>query len=627
MNITPTARVGELQRSVGSANQIGRTQVALAQASERLSTGKQVIRPSDAPGDAGASLQIRRNLELDVGYDRSLAHADRMLSRTDNALGELTELIREARQIGLANTGDQATQDERDGAATVLRTLERQMLAIANTVEGGIALFGGDNGTTEPFTAAAGGIRFNGGDDAPAGRIDGTGRGIDFLAKPSDVFGGNSRRVGTADLDPVVTAATRLSELAGARGQGVERGSIRITNAGATAIVDLSDADTVGDIMSRIDASGIGVTTSLSATPGNITINGGSVTVGELGQATAADLGLVQTTPSATVAGAGLDRTITPQTPLADLNGGAGTPTGTFTINNGATATTIDTSGLTTVEDLLNVVNASGVGVDATISDDGTRLLLRNAVQGTAMTVSDTSGTAAEQLGWLTFTEQDALSEFNGGRGVRLDGNGADLRFVDPANVSFEVDLSGAAAAVDVIAAINTAAAAAGASTVASFDPAAPGFVLTNVTTASTVGDSQALVDLGLDNAAAANTITGRDVNAVAIDGPFSHLRSLISGLTLGNFAEAQQALERLEASEQQAISTRGEVGGRLQEVEQRRTRLADGEVVQLELLSRIEDIDYAQAVTEYQSLQTSLQAQLQATSRLLGQSLFDYLR
>ena len=122
-------------------------------------------------------------------------------------------------------------------------------------------------------------------------------------------------------------------------------------------------------------------------------------------------------------------------------------------------------------------------------------------------------------------------------------------------------------------------------------------------------------------------TITGRDVNQVAVDGPFAHVRSLITAFERGDIGLASKALERLETAEQRVISVRGEVGGRVREVNDRRERLADHEVAQLELLGRLEDADYASAVLEYQTLQTSLQAQLQTTSRLLGQSLFDYLR
>ena len=619
MNLSPSVRAGELQRTIGASRQIGRTQVALSKASQKLSTGKEVLRPSDAPGDAAASLQIRRNIEIDRGYDRNLAHADRMLSRTDESLGELTDLLREARQIGLANTGDQATQAEREGAAEVLRTLERQMLAIANATEGGIALFGGGSGSVQPFTNTGVGVRFDGGDTSLAARTDSVG-GVDFLVHPSDVFGGNSVRIGTKDLNPPLTAATRLSELAGARGEGVERGSIRLTSGGASEVVDLSSADTLGDVLNLLNGNGLGVTATLTAT--GIDLSGAGVTVGEFGQATAADLGLLNASPAATVTGSDLDRRVTAHTSLSDIGIGADS----FKLTNGQASVTLDTTGMTTVGELVNAVNGSGLGVDARISDDGSRVLLRNAMQGSSLQVVDVSGTVAEDLGWLTFTADSPLAELNGGQGVTLAASGPDLKLEDAGGVTFDVDLDGATTVQDAINLINTAAGGAGSTLVASFDPTAPGLSIANVTSIANHEGSTASADLGLETVSG-TTIAGRDVNQVAVDGPFAHVRSLITAFERGDIGLASKALERLETAEQRVISVRGEVGGRVREVNDRRERLADHEVAQLELLGRLEDADYASAVLEYQTLQTSLQAQLQTTSRLLGQSLFDYLR
>ena len=44
-------------------------------------------------------------------------------------------------------------------------------------------------------------------------------------------------------------------------------------------------------------------------------------------------------------------------------------------------------------------------------------------------------------------------------------------------------------------------------------------------------------------------------------------------------------------------------------------------------LLSQLEDADYNEAITRFQSLQTALQANLQTTGRLLSQTLLDFLQ
>ncbi len=622
-----TVRVSEIQRTLGASSQIAKTQSAIATSTEQLTTGKRINRPSDAPADAASAQQIRRSLELQDGYKSNLNHADRMLSRTDQALSDATDLLREARQIGLANAGDQANDAERRGAAQVLRTIETQLLDVANSSEGGINLFGGGTGDAEPFRMTGQGVLFDGADTSARSVVGANGKTLRTGVEAADVFGGNSRRVGTDDLAPNVNAATRLGDLEGARGLGIERGSIRITNAGTSTVLDLRDADTLGDVVNRINASGIGVTASIAAGD-TLQVSGASVTIGEVGGATAADLGLINPSPAAVVSGSSVQPRVDDQTPLSLLNAGAGVSAGAFEISNGTSVATVDTTGLATVEDLVNAVNATNVGVSATISDDGTRILLRNSTQGSDLRISEVSGgTTAQELGWLTFTASDPLSEFNNGLGVRRDPDGPDLLLEDAGGVQFEVDLDDATDADSVIAAINSAASAAGAGTVAAFDPSLPGLTLTGVARVTNAGLSNAVSDLGLDEPVIGNAVAGRDVNAVGVDGPFTHLRNLINSLESGDLAAASNAVGRLDEAEEQVISVRGEVGGRLREVEQRRDRLEDSELTQRELLSRLEDVDFAVAAVEYETLQNSLQAQLQTTSNLLNLSLFDFLR
>lgn len=627
INALQTARLGELARTSGASRQIGRTQAMLHDAQQKLLTGRRLNAPSDNPGDAAATQQLRRTLEAREGYEANLQRADRVLGVADGTLNDVVELLREARQIGMSALGDAAGEGERRGAAETLRTIRRQLLTLANTTRGGVAIFGGGTGVEEPYVMAGSGVKYVGGERGRELLVGANGATLDTLVDADTVFGGISRRVGTTDISPAATAATRLDDFDGARGRGVERGAIRLTNAGVSAVVDLSDADTLGDVITRINASGIGVTASLG--PGNaLQLAGSSVTVGDVTGQAAADLGLLTATPTASVTGADLRPRITPHTPLANLNGGAGIDVaGGLTITNGTATDNFSLAGLNTVGDLLNALNASPAHLNATISDDGSRLLLRNPVQGSELRIAESGGTTAADLGWLTFTANDPIAELNGGRGLRLAAEGTDMRLTDPAGTMFEVELGGAGTVADVVAAINAAAGAAGATTTASFDPAAPGLVLANVDGISSLNGSNAVTDLGLDAAPVAGTIGGRDVNAVTSEGVFGHLEQLITSLEQADSSSATRALSSLEADEAGVIRARGEVGGRMREVSDRLERLADDTVVTRDVLSRLEDVEFSEAVLEYQTLQASLQAQLQTTAQLLNLSLFDFLR
>ena len=620
MNINgfTTVRVGEQHRTAEAARAIGRTQAALAEAQREVSTGKRVERLSDAAADGAAAMQLRRAMEAMAAHRDGLQHADATLATADDATQRAVDLLRQARQVGLSSLGTEATDEERHGAAEELDAIRSQLLSIANTDADGVAVFGGANGADRPFVVDGGGVRYVGGEGTTRAAVGPRGATIDMLVDAHKVFGSVSRRVGgAADLNPAVTAETRLNDLGGARGEGVSRGSIRLVNAGAEATIDLTDADAVGDVVDRINASGVGVTASIVG--GGITLTGASVTVEEAGGTTAADLGLP--------GGDDLDARITVHTPLTDLNGGAGLGGGGFTITNGAASDTIGLAGLTTVGDLLARLEDSPANVDASIADDGRSLLLRNPVQGTELRVAEGANTTAADLGWLTFTGGDPLSDLNGGRGVRLDPDGPDLRLIDGGGVAFDVDLDSAATIDDAVTAINDAALAAGATTTAAFDPILPGLRLTGVSNVTALGRSQAAGDLGLDAPIVAGDLAGRDVNPVTSEGVFGHLAALSEALRGDDAAAATRAMEGIEWDERQATLARGEVGTRLREVQDRTERLADEEVATRGLLGRIEDADFATSVLEFQTLQNSLRAQLQTTGQALNLSLFDYLR
>ena len=621
---TATPRVGTLARSTSSTQQLARTQALLDRATARVSTGLKFSKPSEAPGDAAMAARLRRTLELREGFASNMRDAEHILTRTDTTLGEAVDLLREARSLALGSIGTSATDAERLGAADTLRAMETRLLALANARVGNVAVFGGGKGAGDPFVAAPAGVKYVGEEATLEAAVGDGGARLDLLVNAGDVFGGVSERVGDATLTPAVTPGTPLDDLFA--GDGLPRGSLRISNAGSAAIVDLGDADTIDDVLARINASGIGVTATASST--GIDLAGASVLVEDAGGGVAQALGLTRPAPAASIAGGDLSPAITVHTPLADLNGGAGIDlTGGLVLDDGETTETVSLAGITTVGELFHRLQDAAIDVSPAISEDGSTLLLRNAVQGAKLRVGEGTGTSAADLGWETFTASDPLSELNGGRGVRLDPAGPDLRVVDSANVGFSVDLDGAATVQDAINAINVAAAAAGSALAAAFDASVPGLVLSNATAVTSAGESNAALDLGISGAAVAGTITGEDVNPITSEGVFGHMRALVAALERNDTAAATSAIADLEADEAKAIDARGEVGGRLQELELRQGVLADQTLATRELLSRIEEVDFAEAVVEYQTLQSSLQAQMQTTSQMLNLSLFDYLR
>ena len=634
------ARVSNLMRSNIALGQLNTTEGQLLRVQNELTTGKKVNSPSDDPGAAARIQQIQKTLETRADYDANLTSAANNLGAVDSTLGDVNDLLRQAQTLASANVGDDVSQDAKNAAATQVDSIYDQLLDLGNKEFEGSYLFAGDKLDQQPFKEFAGGVQFVGSAKTLRNQVDES-TDASFQVNGADVWGALSTRIeGKTTLAPAVSATTRLGDLGGASGNGVAKGSIKLGNGTNSAAVDLSGADDLGDVMDAINAAGLGgVTASLNAAGTGLNISGGAgetITVADLpGGTTAADLGIKQAAAAGTpVVGQGLNAAVTPLTPLSALNGGAGIDTKGLKITNGQKSATVDLAGAKNVQDLINAVNGAGTGVQLAINDAGSGLTLQNTTQGTQMSVSENGGTTAADLGLRSFTAATRLSELNDGDGVRTV-DGKDFSVADSAGKSFDVDLtSGDKTVQSVIDEINAAASTAGAGVTASFATTGNGIVLTDTAGGSAkmkltaLNASPALKDLGLTTGAAAgNTVTGSDVDPVQANGVFANVNALRTALRSGTKADITKAAENLQADYTRVSSVHGQVGARVQAIQDRQDRLADENISTKKLLSQLQDTDFTTAATQYSQLQTSLEATLRTTSTMLNMSLMDFIK
>ena len=633
------ARVSNLLRSNTAAAQIARTQRRLLQTQNELSTGRRLNSASDDPGDAATAQQLQKIIEQRQAFLTNLNRATNHLGAVDSTLGDLTDLLNQAKEIASANVGSDVTAEQRAGAAAIVEQLYGEALTLANRQFEGTYLFAGDRADRAPFVSDAGGVRFVGSERVLQNAFD-EGTDLPFMVNGADVFGALSTRVqGSVDLTPAVTASTRLADLRGATGAGVRPGSIVLSNGTVTATVDLRNADTVGEVAAAINAAGVGTVTASIGPAGNLVLSGGptenaSVT-DAAGGTTAADLGILSPTGAGVgnpVNGTALRPAVTPLTRLADLRNGAGIDlAGGLRITSGASTFDVDLPGVVTVEDLLNAVNGSGANVRAEINADGTGINILNPNQGTSLSIAERGGTTASDLGVRSFDLNSLLSDFNASRGVRRVA-GADFRVTRSDGTTFDVDLPDNATTVqDAINAINTA--AGGVGITASLAATGNGIVLTDtaggagIPSVGALNFSVAAEDLGLlATPAAGNVIAGADVNTVSATGVFANLGRLRDALRANDQQGITQAAEGLAADHTRVANIHGETGARVQGLEARQGRLEDQDVAAKALLSTLADVDVTEAISRFQTLQTSLQASMQTSANILNLSLLDFL-
>ncbi|MGN6505010.1 MAG: flagellar hook-associated protein FlgL [Tepidisphaeraceae bacterium] len=635
------ARVSNQLRANVALSAMEDTQAQLTNIQNQLSTGRQLNEPSDNPGDASVAMQLRRTLEKGNAYAANLSSAQSNLGNVDSTLGDISDLLNQAQSLASANVGDDVTQDARNGAAIQVDSIYNQMLDLGNKSFNGSYLFAGDKLDQAPFQEFAGGVQFVGSAQTLSNDVA-DGSQSSFQVNGAQVFGALSTQIdGTKTLTPAISTNTRLADLGGATNQGIRKGSIAIGNGTTTVNVDLTNADTVGDVINAINNAGIGsITAAVNASGTGISLSGGageSISVADIaGGTAAADLGIKTTAPlpaGTPVNGLSANAGVTPLTPLAALNGGAGIDLSGLKITNGTKSATIDLSSATTVQDLLNAVNGSGTGVQMQIKPDGTGFQLLNTTQGTNMSVSENGGTTAADLGLRSFTADSKLADLNGGQGVRSV-DGPDFSIKDSGGHSFDVDITSSMTSVqDVINAINTSATTAGASVTASFSSTQNGIVLTDTAggagtlTLTPKNTSNAAADLGLTTPASGNVITGTDVNPVKAQGIFADLNDLRNAMRSGDKVAMTNAAQQLQGDYTRVVNAHGAVGAQVQALQSRQTQLDQQTTSNKALLSQLEDVDFTQAATKFQLLQTSLQAAMQTTSTMLNLSLMDFLK
>ena len=353
-----------------------------------------------------------------------------------------------------------------------------------------------------------------------------------------------------------VSSDTLLETLNG--GSGVALGKIRITDrSGVSAVVDLSGARTVGDVLKAITENGSASITAsvrgdaivLSDQTGQTSTN---LSVQDLaGGATAAQLGIVGSAAAAEKVGADVVR-LGADLKLAALNDGLGVRTAgshddfRITLKDGSTID-VKLDDAKTIQDVLTAINSDSENsskVTASIAGDNLVLTDNTGGGGTLAVAALNDSKAAKDLGILgaeqaggVLTGKRVLSglntvllkNLNGGAGITTPGQ---VQLTDRSGASATIDLTNAASLAEVVQAINGA----GLGITAAVNAQGHGLTLTDTTGSTTsnltvadVGGGTTAADLNIDGDVAATTIQSGDQHRAYINE-----NSSLAGLNYG---------------------------------------------------------------------------------------------
>jgi flagellar hook-associated protein 3 FlgL len=85
-------------------------------------------------------------------------------------------------------------------------------------------------------------------------------------------------------------------------------------------------------------------------------------------------------------------------------------------------------------------------------------------------------------------------------------------------------------------------------------------------------------------------------------------------------------ALDNIEYAQDSLLNVRAQIGARLNVIDDQNNTNSENKLLSQELLSNLQDLDFAEAISNYQLQMTALEAGYKSFNQLAGLSLFDYL-
>lgn len=169
-----------------SALQLGLNRLADTQ--EKLSTGRQINRPSDSPTGTNDAMRLRAQLAADAQHARNAQDGLSWMGQTDSTLTSMLDNVNRARDLLTqgASTGNSGP-DARAAIAAEMRQIRDSLLSLANTQYLGRPIFGGTTDSPVAYDKTGAFV----GDQNAVNRTIGTGVSVQVNVTGQGAFSAN----------------------------------------------------------------------------------------------------------------------------------------------------------------------------------------------------------------------------------------------------------------------------------------------------------------------------------------------------------------------------------------------------------------------------------------------------
>jgi flagellar hook-associated protein 3 FlgL len=123
----------------------------LSKIQEQLSTGKQLMRPSDNPTDVANDLKLRTTTAIMEQNGKNISDGLNFMQVSDTAMQSMNTIVQKLRELAIQGSSDTVGSTERIYIQQEQNQLFRQIVGLANTNYKGDFIFGGTQSKIQPF--------------------------------------------------------------------------------------------------------------------------------------------------------------------------------------------------------------------------------------------------------------------------------------------------------------------------------------------------------------------------------------------------------------------------------------------------------------------------------------------
>lgn len=172
-----------------ATQQLGNVQGELAKTQEQLSTGKQIVKPSDEPDKASLVTRLESELGRQTSYQETLKSVQTRLQSEETALKNTSDVLARVKELSIQAASDTLGPADRQSIALEISSLRAQILSLANTQDtNGNYLFSGSRVGEPAFGPDAKGQMVYQGDQARMKVAVGDNRRMNMNMPGSDAF-------------------------------------------------------------------------------------------------------------------------------------------------------------------------------------------------------------------------------------------------------------------------------------------------------------------------------------------------------------------------------------------------------------------------------------------------------